>query len=82
MTNQRVRSAMIGAVLVLTGVAVGGEAALAYQGHMFAARGDLQAARAQLNAGLTNKDGHRVSALNLVNQALAQTNAAIEAGAE
>ncbi len=77
----RAKSAILAVVLVSVGIALGGEAALAYQGHMFTARRDLQAARAQLGVAVPDKAGHRESALGLVNQALAQTNAGIAAGA-
>ena len=77
----RIRSAAIAAILVTAGVLAGAEGAIAYQGHMFAARGDLQSARAQLNAAIPDKAGHRVNALDLVNEALGQVNAGISAGA-
>lgn len=78
--TKRIKSAALAAVLVATGIAVGGEAALAFQGHMFDARADLQAARTQLQVAVPDKDGHRVQALQLVNQALQQTNLGIAAG--
>ena len=81
MSIRRVKTALFGFALVTAGVVIGGEAAFAYQGHMLAARQDLQAARAQLNAALPDKAGHRISAIDLVNQALQQTNAGLSAGA-
>jgi hypothetical protein len=81
MTKQHITSAILGTALVAAGVLVGGEAAFAYQGHMFAARGDLRAARAELNGAIPDKAGHRVNAIGLVDRALAQVNAGIGAGA-
>lgn len=81
MNNLNVKLALLGFALVAGGIAIGGEAALAYQGHMFSARADLQAARAQLDSAYADKAGHRVAAIGLVDRALAQTNAGIAAGA-
>ncbi len=78
----KIKSAFLAAALVVTGMAIGGEAAFAFQGHMFNAKADLQAARAQLNMAIPDKDGHRVNAIGLVDQALMQTNMGIRAGAQ
>src|SRR5881397_2862322 len=63
------------------GVAVllGTFAAMVYadQPYMRAARTDLQQARAQLQAALANKGGHRVKAIEHVNNALAYVNQGI-----
>jgi len=48
--------------------------ALADQPFMRAARTDLQQARAQLQAALANKGGHRVKAIEHVNKALGYVN--------
>jgi hypothetical protein len=61
---------------------VGAGTALAVQSHMVNARGDLQAALNQLNMAVPDKAGHRVNAINLVNQAIGQVNAGIAAGAQ
>ncbi len=45
------------------------------------APGDLQAARSELNLAVRDKGGHRVAALNLVNQAITQVQAGIAVGA-
>jgi hypothetical protein len=45
------------------------------QPFMNAARADLQQARAQLNAALHNKGGHRAKAIGYVNSAIAEVNA-------
>ena len=47
---------------------------LADQPYMRAARTDLQQARAQLQAALATKGGHRVKAIEHVNQAIADVN--------
>ena len=51
--------------------------AVAYQPFMVNARQDLYGARAQLLRARPNKRGHRVAALNLINQAIGQVNAGI-----
>lgn len=70
--------AMFGATL-LAGAAMGG-VAMAYQGHMFAARNALYAARTQLIASAHNKGGHRVAALRAVDAAIRQVNIGIRVG--
>jgi hypothetical protein len=47
----------------------------ANQPHMQAALASLTNARGELQAGATNKGGHRVNALNLVNQAIVEVQA-------
>jgi multidrug resistance efflux pump len=47
------------------------------QPRMQAARADLNQARAQLQQALSNKDGHRVKAIEYVNSAIAEINAGI-----
>jgi len=79
--NQKIKSALLVTALVGAGVIAGGEAAFAYQGHMYSARQDLVSARTQLNQAEADKDGHRVNAIRLVDEALGQTNAGIMAGA-
>lgn len=51
------------------------------QPHMQNALGDLQAARSELSVATTNKGGHRVAAINLVNQAITQVEAGMAVGA-
>ena len=51
--------------------------AIADQPYMMAARADLQQARAQLQAALSNKGGHRVKAIEHVNSAIALVNQGI-----
>lgn len=47
------------------------------QPFMRAARADLQTAKSELQRARPDKDGHRVKAIALVNQAIAQVNAGI-----
>ncbi|MBV9149474.1 MAG: hypothetical protein JO024_06400 [Candidatus Eremiobacteraeota bacterium] len=72
------------AALVLAGAVLGSAltgTVMAYQPHMQAAlRAELNAVN-QLQMALPDKAGHRVNAINLVNQAIAQTRAGIAAGA-
>lgn len=72
-------AAVIGA-LAFTGIGAG--AAYAFQPHMQNARGDLQMAQGELSQAIPDKAGHRVQAQNLVQQAINQVNAGIQAGAQ
>jgi len=56
--------------------------AFAYQGHMWNALHALQNAEAQLQAATADKGGHRVNAIGLVQQAIAEVQAGIQVGAE
>jgi hypothetical protein len=70
-------------VLFMAGVLFGSSltgVAFAFQGHMFQARAALNNALTQLNAAVPDKAGHRVNAINLVNQAIGEVNAGIQAG--
>lgn len=70
-------------VLFLAGVLFGSSltgVAFAYQGHMWAAKAALNNALAQLNAAIPDKAGHRVNAINLVNQAISEVTLGIQAG--
>ncbi len=77
----RTKSIALALALVGIGAIAGGGTALAVQGHMLAARGDLQSAATELNAALPDKAGHRIKALDLVNRAINQVNMGITAGA-
>lgn len=77
----RVRFAAALAGGVLVGALAAGTA-FAVQRHMLNARADLYAANRQLQMALPDKGGHRVSAMNLVEQAISEVNAGISAGAE
>ncbi|MBU3067113.1 hypothetical protein KO481_37040 [Nocardia sp. NEAU-G5] len=72
-------AAVVGAV-VFTGAGAG--VAFAFQPHMVSARGDLQAAQTELQQASPDKAGHRVNAMNLVQQAINEVNAGIQAGAQ
>jgi hypothetical protein len=61
---------------------VGAGTAWAVQTHMLNALGDLQNALSELQAAIPDKGGHRVNAINLVNQAISETNAGIAVGAQ
>jgi len=65
------RRRVIGIVVLLFALSA---IALADQPYMRAARTDLQQARAQLQAALANKGGHRVKAIEHVNQAIIYVN--------
>ncbi len=77
----RPKQLLFATLFTIFGAAVGSGAAYAYQGHMFNAQSDLNAAYAQLQAGIPDKGGHRIAAMALVQRALNQTGAAIAAGA-
>ncbi len=62
------------------GIACAGTA-FAVQTHMANARGDLNSALNQLNMAEADKAGHRANAIGLVQQAIAQVNLGIQAGA-
>jgi hypothetical protein len=62
------------AVLALLVFGIGGLAA-GDQPFMRAARADLATARGELQKAVPDKGGHRVKAIQLVNQAIAQVNA-------
>ncbi|MGF6886503.1 hypothetical protein ABIA39_004723 [Nocardia sp. GAS34] len=70
---------VVGAV-AFTGIGAG--TAFAFQGHMVGARGDLQAAQTELQQATPDKAGHRVAAIGMVQQAINEVNAGIQAGAQ
>jgi hypothetical protein len=70
---------------VLTAVSfsfLGAGTAYAVQTHMFNARDDLNNAVNELQLAIPDKGGHRVTAINLVNQAIDQVNQGIQSGAQ
>ncbi len=73
------RAIVVFVVVLLLGGAISGWAAMR-QPHMIAALDHLKAARAELEMAEHNKGGHRVKALEFVDQALGQTKKGIEAG--
>ena len=75
--------------LIVAGVAtavsfsvVGAGTAYAVQTHMVNARDDLNNAVNELQMAVPDKGGHRVTAINLVNQAIDQVNQGIQVGAQ
>lgn len=67
---------IVSATLLLFGiVAIAGAAG--DQPNMQAARADLQTAKRELQLATPDKGGHRVNAISLVNQAIAEVNAGI-----
>ena len=73
-------------VMVIGGALIGGMlaagTAFAVQGHMLNARADLEAAYHQLEIAVPDKAGHRVKAMDLIQDAIGQVNAGISAGAQ
>jgi hypothetical protein len=63
---------------LVTGIFIG--QAVAQQPHMQSALDHLRAARAELQAATMNKAGHRLRAIGLVNDAIAQVQMGIDAG--
>jgi hypothetical protein len=78
----RAKAALVaGAIVIATGAGFGIGFAQGGQPHMQNALGDLQAARAELNAAERDKGGHRTAAVNLINQAITQVEAGMAVGA-
>jgi hypothetical protein len=67
---------LLGATLAI-GLGVG--YAIGAQPHMEAAIGFLQSARGELQAALANKGGHRVTAIDLIDQAIDQVRQGMQA---
>ena len=82
MRRSNLRLGVLFFVFAMLFAAIGAGTAMAVQTHMMYARGDLQSALSQLNAAVPDKAGHRVNAINLVNQAIVQVNLGIAAGAK
>ena len=68
------------AAAVLLGVGFAAGAVFAAQPHMYNALHALQNARAQLDEASTDKAGHRVNAIRLIDQAIGEVQAGIAAG--
>ena len=74
----RTKAALVAVMLAATSFAgYGAGIAQADQPHMEGALADLQTARGELIAATPDKGGHRVNALNLVNQAIGEVRAGI-----
>ena len=82
MTVSKLKLAVAASIggMVLTGLGVGAGLALADQPHMQNALNDLNQAQNQLQIALPDKGGHRVNAINLVQQAINEVNLGIQAG--
>jgi hypothetical protein len=61
---------------------IGAGTAYAVQEHMINARDNLNNALNELQMAAPDKGGHRVTAINLVNQAIDQVNLGIQVGAQ
>ena len=70
----------IAAVLIIAAVSFAGGCVVAAQPRMQNALGALQNARSELQMAESNKAGHRVNALRLVNEAIVEVQAGIAAG--
>ncbi len=83
---REVRMSRVRFVLVIGGALIGGVlaagTAFAVQGHMVNARAALNRAYNQLDMAAADKAGHRAKAMSLVQDAIAEVNAGIAAGAE
>jgi hypothetical protein len=74
----RSKAALVAVMLAATSAAgYGVGIAQAYQPHMQNALAELQTARSELVAAIPDKGGHRVNALNLVNQAIGEVRSGI-----
>jgi hypothetical protein len=73
----KLRLVVGGVITAVSFSLLGAGTAYAVQPHMVAARNSLQAALNELNLADPDKGGHRVSAINLVNQAIDQVNQGI-----
>ncbi|MUL48683.1 hypothetical protein FZI85_19245 [Mycobacterium sp. CBMA293] len=71
---------IVGILTAITFTGLGTGVAAADQWRMFDARDDLQNAKNALQAAEPDKGGHRVNAINLVQQAIDQVNWGIQAG--
>jgi hypothetical protein len=79
--QSRVKVALaVGVLVISTGVGFAVGQAQMPQPHMYAALSDLQAAQHELQVAMRNKGGHRLAALQLVNEAIGETQAGIDAG--
>jgi hypothetical protein len=70
----------IAGVLIIAAVSFTGGYVVAAQPHMQNALGALQNARSELQMAESNKAGHRVNALRLVNEAIVEVQAGVAAG--
>ena len=71
------RTLLVAAVAALPALGFVAGQAFAYQPHMQNALERLRAARAELSAAASDKGGHRVRAIGLVDRAIEETRAGI-----
>jgi hypothetical protein len=76
------RSVVAGILTAISFSVLGAGTAYAVQTHMLNARDDLQQAQNELQQAVPDKGGHRVDAINLVQQAIDQVNQGIQFGAQ
>jgi hypothetical protein len=76
----KLRLIIVGGLMAMSFGILGAGTAYAVQTHMFNARDDLQQAQTELQQALPDKGGHRVNAINLVQQAIDQVNQGIQVG--
>lgn len=79
MTTISLRKAVVVSIFAMASTFAAGYA-FAAQVHMQNALKALNRASTELNAAEADKGGHRVKAMNLVNEAIAETQAGITAG--
>ena len=77
-TISKARLAVLALIFATSFAAIGAGVALASQPHMVNARNYLNQALSELNAANPDKGGHRVSAINLIKQAITQVNEGIQ----
>ena len=77
-TRKRLRWGIL--MLCVAGASFAGGCVVAAQPHMYNALGALQNARSELQVAERDKGGHRVNALRLINEAIAEVQAGIAAG--
>ena len=79
MSPKSTRTLLIAAIIGMSASFAAGYA-VAAQPHMQAALRSLRNARSELDLALADKAGHRVKAIGLVDEAIAEVNAGIVAG--
>ncbi len=78
--NGRRRLIFVAGAAILLGVGFSAGCVIAAQPHMTNALHALENAQAQLQQASSDKAGHRVNALQLINQAIGEVQAGIAAG--
>jgi hypothetical protein len=76
----RRRLTVVAGAAILLGVGFTAGCVVAAQPHMYNALHALQNAREELQVAESNKGGHRVTALRLINEAIGEVNSGIAAG--